>query len=85
MSWRLRLHYSSEFQIDTGQSPEDISSQVEAEPGNQENDGPGNSEAASLARHVLVGWASCLSLEAHSTGITGWERVSYRFAFKEVI
>ncbi len=33
-----------------------------------------------IARHVLVGWASCPSnlingLEAHPTGITGWKPV----------
>jgi hypothetical protein len=36
MTWRLRLHYSPEFETTTGQSPEDIDSQ--AEPGNQERD-----------------------------------------------
>jgi hypothetical protein len=33
MTWRLCLHYGSEFQTVTGQSPVDIGSQ--AEPGNQ--------------------------------------------------
>ncbi len=36
MTWRLRLHYSPECPIVSGQSPEDNGSQ--AEPGNQEND-----------------------------------------------
>ncbi len=44
MTWRLRLHYRAEFQIVTGQSPEDMGSQ--AEPGNQENDDVGSTIVA---------------------------------------